>query len=276
MLFVELIETLNMPASKKISIIIVNYQSEQPLLGCLASIYKNLKKQEAIEIIVVNNDESKKLVRLREQFPAIKIIENEKNLGYGGASNLGAKSAEGEVLFFLNPDTEVLSANIEEMLVELKKNKELAILGTHLVEVDGKDQWWNAGVEITLGDIILNNLRIIRSKKIWQSPKKREVDWVSGAALLIKKEVFEKIGGFDQNLFLYFEDIDLCRRAKKLGKKVLYFPEFSVKHLGGKSFSNKKEQKQEYYQSQDYYFQKHFGKLQVVVLKALRRALNWK
>ena len=265
-----------MPDSKRISIIIVNYRSEQHLPVCLASVYSRLEKQSESEVLVVNNDERGKITFIASQFPQVKIIEAGKNIGYGPASNLGARAATGRILFFLNPDAEIISPDILTLCRELERNPETAILGTRLVGAKGENQWWNAGVDITPCDTLLNNLKIIRSKKIWQSREKMAVGWVSGASLLIKKDIFEILGGFDENLFLYFEDIDLCRRVKKIGKKIMYFPEFSVKHLGGRSFADKKEQKNEFYQSQDYYFQKHFGKFQAVVLKVLRRALNWK
>jgi hypothetical protein len=88
--------------------------------------------------------------------------------------------------------------------------------------------------------------------------------------MFIRKELFEKLKGFDENFFMYFEDVDLCRRVRNLGYKILYYPEFIIKHFGGKSFDSKKEQQELYYKSQDYYFQKHFGKIKVNLLKLIR------
>ena len=106
---------------------------------------------------------------------------------------------------------------------EFSKNQQLSALGARLIEEGGGLQEWSAGREITLMDIILNNLGFWRSRKIWESPTAQEAAWVSGAAMLIKKEDFLAIGGFDEKFFLYFEDIDLCRRLRDKGKKIIYY-----------------------------------------------------
>ena len=155
-----LIRILNMPDSKRISIIIVNYRSEQHLPVCLASVYSRLEKQSESEVLVVNNDERGKITFIASQFPQVKIIEAGKNIGYGPASNLGARAATGRILFFLNPDAEIISPDILTLCRELERNPETAILGTRLVGAKGENQWWNAGVDITPCDTLLNNLKI--------------------------------------------------------------------------------------------------------------------
>ncbi|MFA4817781.1 MAG: glycosyltransferase family 2 protein [Parcubacteria group bacterium] len=238
----------------KLSIIIVNYQSEKYLAKCIFSIKEKILAVE-YEIIVVNNDD------LDIQCPSeARLINTGKNIGFGAACNLGARMAQGEILCFLNPDTEIVSENILNLLSEFEKDKKLAIVGPRLVRENGKTQWWCAGEEFTLWRLIKNNIGLIDSKKIWESQKDVAADWVSGAALFVKKEIFEKVEGFDEDFFMYFEDIDLCRRARQLGYKVLYFPKFTIKHFGGKSFLDKKTQKAYYYKSQRRYFRKYFLK----------------
>ncbi|MDO8529729.1 MAG: galactosyltransferase-related protein, partial [bacterium] len=85
------------------------------------------------------------------------------------------------------------------------------------------------------------------------------------------KNIFQEINGFDENFFMYFEDVDLCKRVREKGYKIIYLPEFIVKHLSGKSLKNKREQKRYFYSSQDYYFEKHFGKMTSNLVKLLRR-----
>jgi GT2 family glycosyltransferase len=260
-----------MPNSKKISVIIVNYKSENYLSNCLKSVYKQIDAEILADLTLVNNGTNGSLEKIQKEFPEIKIIESGTNIGYGAAGNLAAKNAQGNFLLFLNPDAEIITFDFPEVLKEFQGNLQLAVLGARLIGADGKNQSWGAGREIDLVDIILNNLGYWRSRKIWESQKVIEADWVSGAALFIKKEDFLSGGGFDENFFLYFEDIDLCRRLKKTGKKIIYYPAWQVKHLGGKSFLGKNKQKKEFYQSQDYYFDKHYGKLQSFLVKTLRR-----
>lgn len=241
----------------KLSFIIVNFQSERYLKKCLASLFNKVKNIN-FEIIIINNDNNS--YNLKEIKKA-KLINLKKNAGFGKANNIGAKKAKGDFLCFLNPDTVILSENTSQIIKEFRKSKKNGIIGPRLISKQNKTQWWCAGVKATLWDLIRNNLGFKKSRKIWESKIKKEADWVSGAALFIPRQLFLRLGGFDDNFFMYFEDIDLCRRAKELGKKVIYFPEVKVKHWGGKSNSNKNKQKKEYYKSQDYYFKKYYGKL---------------
>lgn len=241
-----------------LSIIITNYKSEKYLAKCISSIKEKILDVD-YEIIVVNNDtnvETQNFASL--QGANIKIINNNKNIGFGAACNLGAKNAQGEILWFLNPDTEIVSDNIAELLDEFGKDDRLAILGPKLISEKGKTQEWIAGKEITIISTILNNLGYKRDQKIWESPEKIECAWVSGAAMFVRKDIFEKLGGFDEKFFMYFEDIDLCKRVRLAGYKVVYYPDFIIRHFGGKSFLDKKEQKAYYRKSQRRYFGKYF------------------
>lgn len=255
----------------QLSIIIVNFKSQRYLKNCIASVYSKIVSKIETEIIVINNDTSENLAEIKKDFPQVKIINNSSNIGLSAAWNQGENLAGGQIIWFLNPDTEITSDNIEDMLVEFEKKENVGILGSGLVDLKNKKQAWSAGKKISLWDTILNNFGAIKSRKIWESEVKVEADWVSGASLFTRKDCFEKIGGFDEQIFLYFEDVDFCQRARTLGKKVLYFPEFKIRHLCGGSHINKKEQKAGFYESQDYYFKKHLGAFQLAGLKILRK-----
>jgi len=273
-----------MEKKSKISFIIPAYKSEKHLEKCFRSLLDKTTDIQK-EIIVVNNSGSS--FNLEN---GIKII-NSPNKGFGSACNLGVREASGNIFCFINPDTEIISNDFEKIInlfdsssyhPELVSGsqeipdqvrndiKKIGIIGPKLVEENNDIQEWSAGKKVDLTDIILNNLGWKRSKKIWESKKKTECAWVSGACLFVRKELFEKLNGFDEKFFLYFEDIDLCKRARNLEYKILYYPKFIVKHFGGKSFDSIKEQKQYYYSSQDYYFQKHFGKISSFILKIIR------
>jgi GT2 family glycosyltransferase len=236
----------------KLSFIIVNYQSEKYLAQCISFIKKKILGVEH-EVIVVNND-SLDLQGLSE----IRVINTGKNIGFGAACNLGARSAQGEILCFLNPDTEIVSSNSVDLLDKFDEYDKLAIIGSRLVDEKNNTQEWIAGKEITIWSTLLNNLGYKRDRKIWESEFPIECAWISGAAMFIKKDIFQKIRGFDEKFFMYFEDIDLCQRARQLGYKILYFPNFQIKHFGGKSFLNKTTQKKYYHASQYRYFKKGF------------------
>jgi GT2 family glycosyltransferase len=232
----------------KTSFITVNFKGEKYIPRCFSSIRKNCPDLN-FEIILVNNGDS------RPEIADAKIINLEKNLGFGNACNQGAKIAQGEILCFLNSDTEILD-NIKKVADLFDNDKGIGIIGPKLITSENKTQYWCAGLETNFWDLVRNKLGYPRSKKIWNSDKSTECDWVSGASLFIRKDIFEKLGGFDEKFFMYFEDMDLCKRARNLGYKVLYFPDWNVKHFGGKSFSSKFKQKRLYYSSLIYYFKK--------------------
>ncbi len=220
-----------------------------------------------LEIIVVNNDEENIVLDGDER---LKIIEVNENIGFGRACNLGAKEAVGEILCFLNPDTEIISENINDILKEFKNNKEIGVIGPKITEKNGKVQKWITGKELSLWRILKNNFGIIDDEKIWLSKEKQETAWVTGAVLFSRKNLFEKIDGFDEKFFMYFEDIDLCKQVRMKKYKILFFPKFTVRHLGGGSAKNRQTQKEEYYKSQDYYFQKWFGTSMMQLVRILR------
>jgi N-acetylglucosaminyl-diphospho-decaprenol L-rhamnosyltransferase len=267
-------ETSNL-SKVNISVIIPNYRSEQYLKANVASLYsKTSLSNLSLEVIVVNNDEREKLEEIRLEFQEAIILNHGENVGFGAAINLGAKKAKGKYLFFLNPDCEIISSNIECVIREFEVNPEIGIIGSQLIGADGQTQEWSAGTEITIINIIKNNIGLPSGRKIWRNKKKVKADWVAGTAMFIKREFFDKISGFDENFFMYFEDVDLCRRARNYGRDVYYFPEFKVRHFGGGSYKSKKIQKENYYNSQEQFFKKHYGRAGYLIIKTLRTAIN--
>lgn len=250
----------------KLSIIIVNYQSRSYLEQCLQSVFDKINNACEFEVIVVNNGLEQELFGLVALFPQLKIVQNQQNLGFGHGNNLGAQLAQGEILFFLNPDAEIFSKDISLVIRQFEKNNNIGIVGSRLLTEKKEVQEWSAGREINLVQILKNNL----GQKEILGEKEQELSWVSGTAMFVRKSLFDHLGGFDSQFFMYFEDVDLCTRARKLGQVVLYFPAFSVVHHGGKSYGEKRTQKKNYYESQDYYFQKHYGLGKMWLLKILR------
>ncbi|HOW60515.1 MAG TPA: glycosyltransferase family 2 protein [Candidatus Moranbacteria bacterium] len=249
-----------------VSFIIINYRSRNFLENCIKSIFK-YATNFSFEVIIINNDREA-LEKILDSYD-LKIVENNLNKGFSHASNLGAEKATGKILFFLNADTELTDYNI----IDIKNSFNDPLIGAaapKLILPNGHPQSWGAGYEITFWDIIKNNLGYIKSKAVWFKQEISEVDWASGAALAVSKEVFEKCHGFDENFFMYFEDVDLCRRIRNMGKKIILFPNAHVIHNGGQSKLNAKKQKEQYYLSQDYYFKKNFGTIYYFMIRTIR------
>lgn len=228
-----------------VSIIIVNYNTKQLLADCIASIYKyttNIK----YEIIVSDNgseDGSKDYVL--NLFPNVIYIENNENLGFGRANNVGVKKASGKYIFLLNSDTVLLNNAIYLFFEYAEKNENL-LLGSYLLDRDmnigasyGKFEKYFTYIKRFQYDFLPKYCRTILKNRAEKNRicKKEEkiVDFLSGADLFIKKEIFSELGGFDENIFMYSEDSDLCRRAALKGyySKVITSPE--IMHLEGQS-----------------------------------------
>lgn len=252
-----------------ISIISVNYNSRKYLEKLLNSIEKYLAKED-IEIIALNNEE--KELKLKSTLP-LKIIQRKKNIGFGSANNIGAQNAKGEWLLFVNPDVEFIDNSLIKAINFIKKHPQTGILGPQIIQYSTKKpQPWTSGKKTSLWQILFRNT----FKKPWNKNFPVFIDWVSGTALLISKNDFEKIGGFDEAFFMYFEDQDLCLRIKELRKKTVFYPDFKIIHHNGKSWNKKSEQKKYYYESQDIFFKKHCNILSYKIMKIIRKIFKGK
>ena len=250
----------------EISIIILNYKSEHHLENCIASLQKNLFGISH-EIIIINNDSAS--IKVLAPTENLHIINNKKNDGFAKACNKGAAIAHGKILLFLNPDTKLLSGNVMDLIMAFH-DPSVGVVSPQLITTWGEVQEWSVGYELTLAEILRNNLGFVRSKKLWKKDVATQPDWTSGAALAITKDLFEEIEGFDEKFFMYFEDVDLCKRVREKSLKIITLPTIKVLHLCGQSSSSATQQKNYYYASQDYYFKKHFGRFHLFFLKLFR------
>lgn len=222
----------------KISVIIVTYNSEAAIKNCLSSVFSSSAETEAI---IVDNNSGDKTIGLVEQFPKARLIRNKRNLGFGRANNVAARAASGDFLFFLNPDCVVEDTTIGKLANYLEKNKDVAVVGPKLLNSNGSIQREIANFPNFLSQIFIL-LRLHRIG-VFQNFVYRELDYdktqesehLMGAALLVRREVFENVGGFDENFFLWFEETDLLKRIKDLGYRIVYYPEARVTHLVGQS-----------------------------------------
>lgn len=255
-----------------ISVIIINYKTPELTINCVNSLL-SLSASPNKEIIVVDNapgDGGAEKIE-QEVGDKIKLIKSETNLGFAGGNNKGTASARGDILFFLNSDTIVGEDIFTECLQTFQKQERVGVVSPRLKMEDGDYQPFAFGLFPTFGRLVTG-----ATKKELTIPEGKdilEVDWVSGCALMIKKDLFQKIKGWDEQYFLYYEDIDLCKKAKEQGYKVVVNLNTELLHLGGKSLDKSRERKKYYYRSQDHYFQKHHIFLTYLAVKAARSIL---
>lgn len=247
-----------------ISIIIINYKQKEFVEQCAASIYKNFSSYP-FEVIIINNSPEQRLDHLQNTYKDILIIEN-ANKGFSQANNLGARHSKGEYLFFLNADTLIENDFLKKFMDEFS-GKEFGAVGLKLLNEDNSLQlsFWN---ENTFLNEIQNKKAEEKFKerdttfvKQYEVDKIKQTDWVTGAAMIVRKDIFNKTGGFDEKFFLYYEDADLCKRLSDAGYKIYYFPFSRIIHFKGENV-NKDFSDNTYYfskQSELLYYRKHNG-----------------
>lgn len=261
------------------SIIIVNYKTEKEVINCLESIQKKIKNL-TFEVIVVENEEGENISQSLQKFKFVKYIKALKNLGFGAGNNLGAKNAKGEYLLFLNPDTIIVDDAIDKLVEFINQDDKIAIVSPLLLDKEQKVSKLQGTCALTpiRGIFALSfinkyfpNNPISRNyyNLDWDKTKDLDVDVIPGSAFLIRKSVFEKVGRFDEKLFLYFEESDLCKRVKEKGYKIFITVNAKVIHLWGRSTKNLSNTKEIFEQSKYYYFQKHYGKFWAFIVRLI-------
>ncbi|MDH3268309.1 MAG: glycosyltransferase family 2 protein, partial [Ignavibacteria bacterium] len=270
-----------------LSIIIVNYNVKEFLQNLLNSIEKassNILK----EIIVVDNASDDGSVEvIKEKFSSVKLIENKINVGFGRANNQGLAFAKGKYILFINPDCIISEDTLDKMISFFENHSDCALAGCKILNSDGTLQLacrrsfpgpWTSFTKVTgLSNIFSNNRIFARYNLTYLDENKTyEVDAVSGSFMMIRKEVYEKTGGFDEQFFMYGEDLDLCYRVQKNGYKVYYMHETQIIHYKGESTkrSNLDETKL-FYDAMNLFVKKHLSSFPLVEL-ILRSAIGFR
>lgn len=252
----------------RLSVIIVSYNVKSYLINCIRSV-KKASQQFPVEIIVIDNasiDQSAESVV--NEFPDVRLIKNDINLGYGSACNQGLSISKGDYLLILNPDTLVEENTFTHLLGFMEANREVGLVGCKILNEDGSLQLacrrsfptpWIAFTK-------LSGLSYLFPKSKWfakynltylDENKPAEVDAVSGSFMLLSKSAYQKAGGFDEQFFMYAEDLDLCFRIKQSGFKVVYRPEASIIHFKGKSISSTVDTQFHFFHAMKLFVKKH-------------------
>jgi len=270
---------------------LVNYNTKELTKQTIDSIITNFENNKSFEIIVVDNastDGSKDMFcTLEKERENFKYIYNNENIGFGKANNLGFKYSKGEYIYILNSDTLLHTKNVDRIIKEKfdRYNKRLAVLATKVQYEDGTLQ---PSVQkfsnllaiilrlLKLGQFVRNNAILLRLIKLLPYKptivksylenfnKEREegfIEWASGCSLIFRREVYEQLGGFDDNFFMYTEDEEICYRVHQSGYRILYTPDILITHYEGKSNSNRKINEfllKTKIESEFYYYRKHF------------------
>jgi len=270
-----------------LSIVIVNWNVRDLLRRCLHSILADLQTHRfadlqtcRFEIIVVDNASTDSSVEMvRREFPQVHLIASEVNLGYTGGNNQGIAASQGRYILLLNPDTEVVGDALPTMVAYMDAHPDVGALGPQLLNPDGSVQssrrrfptLGTALVESTVIQQWWPDNRILRRYYVQDRPDDAisEVDWVTGACILLRRQAVEQVGPLDDAFFMYSEELDWCRRARDAGWKVVYLPTAQVIHHEGKSSEQVMPLRHVRFQrSKIHYFRKHHGRWAGTLLHA--------
>ncbi len=223
-----------------VSAIVLNYKSPKDCIHCVEALLHQTIKTKLDILLIDNhsNDDSIQFLRNRyRSTPHVRIFESNRNRGYGQGNEIGIQDAQGEYLLIINPDNELEPSGLETMIEKMEKDSSIGILAPQLVHEDGSiresSRLFPSMFDVFVKRTVFRKFfgeRIDRYLQHAEDPHKtRDVDWVAGACLLIRKDLYQELGGFDPRFFLFFEDTDLCRRVWKAGKRVVYFPSVHAK-----------------------------------------------
>lgn len=222
-----------------LSVIIVNYNGEKFLQSCLDSLHEKLISISYEIIILDNNSKDNSCKFIKENFPDVKLIESTINHGFGKGNNEAVKHAKGELLLLYNNDT-ILLDDISPAIKLIKKRQDIGVVGIKMLNAN-KDYLQSAGVLPNFNSLLkfsnLLNLGL-EFKSGHFSKEYYEVGWLVGSFLLLRKEIYEKIEGFNEDYFMYVEDVDFCKKIADLGLKRYFIPTLSYIHYVG--FNKKK------------------------------------
>ncbi len=240
---------------KDLSIVIVSYNTKRLIIKCINSLVK-FSSSINYEIIVVDNYSSdgsvQYLSKLAAQNKRIKLVKNSENKGFASANNQALEKADGRYILFLNSDTFIKKEIFKGMINFMDEHKDVGIASCMLRNKDGSTQAtggyfptlvrvfsWMTIEDIPYVDELIKPFHPLKEKSFAINrdfyKKEKELDWVSGAFMLMKRELVGQGLRWDEDYFMYGEDVDICFRAKKLGWKIVYLPQWNIVHLGGAS-----------------------------------------
>jgi GT2 family glycosyltransferase len=261
-----------------LSIIIVNWNTRELLLSSIASVYATIHKID-FEVFVEDNcsiDGSPQMVR--ENYPLVHLLENEINLGFAKANNQAIQLCQGEYILLLNSDAFLQENVVAQLMQAARDNPNAGILGARLVYPDGRPQLSHGPLPTLRSELA----SLLGLDKHWgknevnrYSQDVVQTGYVNGACLLIRRDLLDQIGLFDEQFFFFSEEIDLCYRAHQAGWHVLHVPAAEVVHVGGGSTVSSASRTLLLYRGKLLYFKKHHGSNVQKRLLLAMRATSW-
>lgn len=265
---------------KELSIIYVNFNTADQVMASVESVRRHTKDINYEIIVADNNSQNDNNLQSLIDDEDIKVVRLDDNYGFGKANNSGVREATGEYIFLLNPDTLCHDNSIKLLLDKVKADSTIGTISPNLINADSKP----THAFRRAGDGILTELNFAlfglpyklvygRNFEYNHTDKQMDVAYACGAAMMMKRETFDKVGGFDENFFMYYEDQDLCNRIKKTGLRIVNEPQAIIQHLEGTSISVNAKRENFIMQSRKKYFLKTMPEWHYKVANILTKSL---
>jgi GT2 family glycosyltransferase len=251
----------------KLSIVVICWNDLRVIRDCLRSIYDGTHATN-FEVVVSDNGSVDGSVEfIRKHYPEVRIVENQQNLGFARGNNAGIRASRGEYILILNPDTIIRDGALDKLVEFADRHSEAGAFGCRVLNPDGTYQvsarlfptvlrYWVSA----LGLSKLSSFFIYEEYPRWRGDTERLIDWQSGCCVMFRGNLLKRLGGFDEQFFYHFEEVDLCRRVWKAGYPILFTPQAVITHLGGQSVGRFPVRFEiEKHRSRYRYFYKYFG-----------------
>lgn len=253
-----------------LSACIVNHNTKDFALRLVGSLLENTHRIR-MEVLVVDNDSSDGTPQaIKTEYPQVKVIANDQNLGFAAAGNRAIRASGGRYVALLGADAVVLPGAMDILVDFMDRNPEVGAVGPKILRPDGTVEMSGKGVPTpVVALLVLTGLRRLFAKSqalldyylpLEEYDRVREADQLTGACLLTRRDTIEDVGLLDENFFIYCEDVDWCLRARQRGWKMYYLPQAQIVHYGGQSSKKVSDWATTiYYESVRYYYRKHFA-----------------
>jgi GT2 family glycosyltransferase len=264
----------------ELSIIIISFNTREMILECLRSIEAQTVDTSYETIVVDNMSADDSAEAIGREFPNVRLIALTENLGFAGANNLAAASARGRQILLLNPDTIILDRAIDRLVAFSKENQSSRVWGGRTIFADGSLNPGSCWRKLTVWNLLCwslglaflaPNSPVFNSKAYggWDRSTVRHVDIVTGCLLLIDREFWSQLGGFDPAFFMYGEEADLCHRARQVGAHPIVTPTATIVHYGGASETSSEDKTVKLFRGQVTLINRHWSPLTRVLGRAL-------
>src|SRR6202140_2327076 len=251
----------------KLSVVIICWNDLRVIRECLRSIYAGTHSIDFEVLVSDNGSTDGSLEFIRQNHPDVRVLENGANLGFGKGNNVGIRASNGDYVLILNPDTIIHDGALDKLVEFAGRHPEAGAFGCRVLNPDGTYQvsarlfptirrYWVSALALNK----LSSAFVYEEYPHWHGDAERSIDWQSGCCVMFRQDLLKSLGGFDEQFFYHFEEVDLCRRVWTAGRPILFTPEAVITTLGGQSVGRFPVRFEiEKHRSRYRYFYKHFG-----------------